>query len=284
LIMKNNLFQFGNTFWLQLNGTAMGVSPSCVYATLYYAVHEAYFITKYPELQFYKRYIDDVIGIWIPKTDSDNQRWQEFQQDMNNFGQLRWDFSSRQLTINFLDLTLTINKKGIITTKIYEKAENLYLYLPATSCRPFNNIKGLIYGMVYRTIRLTSSRDDQTRELQNLVKRLTARGYQQSLLVKIINETYQRLATPPSRTSDLTNSDPPQKVCFFSFFLSPTKSEIIPNTKVIPRRNARSKKDVQKTSRSLKPPQSQVGSKQINCGISPYSQSGQPTVTPCNET
>ena len=40
LVMRNNIFQFDNTFWIQLTGTAMGTSVACVYATIYYSYHE----------------------------------------------------------------------------------------------------------------------------------------------------------------------------------------------------------------------------------------------------
>jgi hypothetical protein len=218
MIMRHNIFQFGDTYWLQINGTAMGVSPSCTYATLYFAVHESDFIRTFPELHYYKRYIDDVIGIWIPRSIDDNQRWALFQTTMNNFGKLRWEFSSRLHTINFLDLTINIDKHGKINTKIYEKPENLYLYLPATSSHPYSNLKGLIHGMVYRTIRLTSSREDQSRELQNLVRRLTARGYQQSFLTNIINQTYLRIKTPKPQQNIEKEIE---EKCFFHTYYHP---------------------------------------------------------------
>jgi hypothetical protein len=40
LVMKNSIFQFDDTFWLQLHGTTMGTSTACMYGTLYYAYHE----------------------------------------------------------------------------------------------------------------------------------------------------------------------------------------------------------------------------------------------------
>jgi hypothetical protein len=40
LVMRNNIFQFDNTFWMQLTGTAMGTSVACVYAAIYYSYHK----------------------------------------------------------------------------------------------------------------------------------------------------------------------------------------------------------------------------------------------------
>jgi hypothetical protein len=215
IIMKNNIFQFGNTYWLQKNGTAMGVSPSCMYATLYYANHEESLNHQFPELHFYRRYIDDVLGIWVPKTTNDNERWLLFQQQMT-FGKLQWTVSKRQTSVNFLDMTLTLQLDGKITTKIFEKTQNLYLYLPAQSAHPPSNLKGLIAGMIYRSLRLTSTREDQKLELQNLVKRLMVRGYSQQFLIKTINQTYQRMTkTQGNLTGNSVDTDDKKNVIFF---------------------------------------------------------------------
>jgi hypothetical protein len=144
---------------------------------------------------------------------------------MNIFGKLRWEFTTRKMTANFLDLTITIDNNGNIQTRLYEKPENLYLYLPATSAHPFSTLKGLIHGMVYRTIRLTSDKATQTIELQNLVRRLKARGYKQSFLVDIINNTYQRIANELINTDTLIKQQTPiidyKKVCFFHTYYHP---------------------------------------------------------------
>jgi hypothetical protein len=90
LVMTNNIFTFGDTAWHQLVGTAMGTPPAPPYATIYYALHEETFLDTFAEnLLFYRRFIDDVFGIWIvtdPETDDDT--FQQFCNVMNNYHSL----------------------------------------------------------------------------------------------------------------------------------------------------------------------------------------------------
>ena len=66
IIMKNNVFQFGDTFWLQLTGTAMGTPPAPTYANLFFAIHENRILPKFKKnILLHKRYIDEIFGIWI---------------------------------------------------------------------------------------------------------------------------------------------------------------------------------------------------------------------------
>mmetsp|Transcript_16444 Transcript_16444/g.19507 ORF Transcript_16444/g.19507 Transcript_16444/m.19507 type:complete len:130 (-) Transcript_16444:305-694(-) len=70
IVMQNNVFQFGDTYWLQLIGTAMGTPSAPAYANLAYAIHENPIMKKYAgNLVCYKRYIDDIFGIWDHGTD-----------------------------------------------------------------------------------------------------------------------------------------------------------------------------------------------------------------------
>ena len=57
--------RFGDTFTQQLVRIAMGMSPAPPIANLYVAIHEAKEVLEYLNtfLQFYKRFIDDRIGI-----------------------------------------------------------------------------------------------------------------------------------------------------------------------------------------------------------------------------
>jgi hypothetical protein len=118
IIMTNNIFQFRDTFWLQIDGTAMGVSPSCTYATLNYAAHEQWLQSQYPEIIFYRRYIDYVFAIWQPKLPNDLEQWTLFQQDLNICGKLRWEATKQVESINFLDIQITIKSNRTLSTRL----------------------------------------------------------------------------------------------------------------------------------------------------------------------
>ena len=178
IIMKQNLFQFDNTFWLQKDGTAMGTPAACLYATIAYGIHERNKLL--PDFQhiipFYKRFIDDVLGIWTPLQGLDDEaEWKAFQDTMNSWGKLRWIVSDRSSTVDFLDLTLTL-ENGFVTTKTFQKPMNLYLYIPPTSAHPTSCYKGLIVG---NFLRFRKQNDDENfcNLLGNFAQHLIARGH-----------------------------------------------------------------------------------------------------------
>ena len=133
LIMTLNIFTFGDLTFKQLNGTAMGTPPAPPYATIYYGIHEEKFLPHHSRrVIYYRRFIDDVIGIWCPNTNPqlDALEWNAFKNKMNAFPGLTWEFSEPSTTVNFMDMTVTINKSNKIETTLLKKRLNLHLYIP----------------------------------------------------------------------------------------------------------------------------------------------------------
>ena len=149
-IMHENLFGWGDIFFKQLIGTAMGMSVAVMWATLYFTYHKVHtLIPKHGKhLLYFRRFIDDICGVWTGNTTTE---WKAFQDDVNNFGILTWDIIdvTPSTTVNFLDLTLTIEDNHIIT-KTFQKKMNLYLYIPFASAHPTGCIKGTVYGLIRR--------------------------------------------------------------------------------------------------------------------------------------
>ena len=151
LVMTMNIFTFGDLTLKQLNGTVMGTPPAPPYATIYYGIHGEKFLPKYSQcVIYYRRFIDDVIGIWCPNQNNqlDDTEWTFFINTMNAFPGLTWEFSERSNTVDFMDMTTTINKANKIETTIFEKKMNLHLYIPPHSAPP----PGLLPGIVYSTL------------------------------------------------------------------------------------------------------------------------------------
>ena len=81
LLMTNNVFQFGDTFWLQKVGTAMRAPPAPPWSTIFFGIHEDTVFTIFgARLQLYRCYINDVLGIWLvdPDPAEDSQQWALF--------------------------------------------------------------------------------------------------------------------------------------------------------------------------------------------------------------
>ena len=132
--MQNNIFGFGTLYFLQLIGSAMGTSSAVMFATIYFACHEVKCIqSKHGNnLPYNRRFIDDIIGIWIG---NHTDEWEAYQADLNNFGILTWEVGPFSREVDFLDLTLRI-EDGRIVSKTFQKPLNLYLYLPPSSSHP----------------------------------------------------------------------------------------------------------------------------------------------------
>jgi hypothetical protein len=190
IVMSHNVFKFGDTFWIQLQGTAMGTPPAPMYATLFFAILEMSFIHLYKQvLPFYCRFIDDGHGVWSPRCSSnDREEWEQFKTAFNALSSLQWDFSPLSTSINFLDLQIEI-VDGHIRTRLYEKALNLYLYLPPHSAHPPGMLRGLIHGMVTRIFRLSSESQDAVDNCRQFGRRLIARGYSASVVIGLINKS-----------------------------------------------------------------------------------------------
>ena len=187
--MKNNVFSFGNTYWLQKSGTAMGTPCACMLATLYFSYHErTKILPKYAShILFYRRFIDDVICLWCPPDNSPSQSttvFKQLQNDMNNFGKLKWTFEPLSNSTTFLDLHITLSSQNI-SFSTYQKPHNLYLYLPPHSAHPPGIICSLIYGLLRKYWIQNSTTGDFRKMTQLLFQCLVARGHSPNTLLPI---------------------------------------------------------------------------------------------------
>ena len=97
---------------------------------------------------------------------------------------MKWDCNKPTNSVNFMDLTITIEGNRIVTT-LYEKALNLYLYIPPFSSHPRGVFTGTISGQILRIRRLCTYKDDADSRIQEFLSRLLARGHSRDNLVPL---------------------------------------------------------------------------------------------------
>ena len=199
IVMRRNVFQFGSTWWHQLVGTAMGTPCACIYAIIFFAYFERQQImVKYKRnLLLYRRQIDDIFGIWIEDPSNPNA-WNDFKQDINSYTKLDWNTEELSHRVNFLDLTIWIDKQSnTIQYKTYQKPMSLFLYIPAHSAHPPGVLKSIVHGLISTYKRQNSTNYDFKKQINLLYNRLLTRGYDKEVLIQLFDEVATKIDEKP---------------------------------------------------------------------------------------
>ena len=124
-IMQNNIFQFGDTHWRQAQGSAMGTSTAVNCACLCVGVLELQRLLKKHgiSLQFFKQFIDDIIGVWLPDPNNPTA-WTDFFCDINDCGQLKWTCDGLTNELMFMDLHVKLLPNGQLEFATCQKDMN----------------------------------------------------------------------------------------------------------------------------------------------------------------
>jgi hypothetical protein len=210
LIMRSNVFSFGNRYFHQINGTAMGTPCACAYATIYFSYHEetSLLVSGAHNLVFYRRLIDDALIFQRHTADG----WSTFMHAMDDFGppgkRLKWESEDGPgRSTHFLDLEIHFRDDGSIQTRTYQKDMNLYLYRPPTSAQPESILYGLIYGTLHRYFWQNSDRSWFDHFVGLFYQRLQDRGHDASNLTRLFIRAASRVdqsSLPKQKTKSQT--------------------------------------------------------------------------------
>lgn len=195
-ICENNFFRYGNSVFRQRDGIAMGTNCAVICANLYLDDFDQHFA---PKCVFYRRYIDDIFFI----LDTNLYFPSNIQLQMNSFiSKIVLDFVFSPSSVNFLDLVIFKNSHRKIQFKTFQKPQNIYQYLPRSSCHNPATIKGYIRGELIRFCRTNSTLTDRRTLFSLFYERLRARSFPISYLASIfasINLNSRYLERTPVR-------------------------------------------------------------------------------------
>jgi hypothetical protein len=188
-VMRNNYFSYGNRFYHQIRGGAMGSPLTLTIANCYMFFFERDIVRQVGNSNgLYVRYIDDIfISINWPHRHFTNQanRWNNKDPSIK----LNVQISS---AITFLDLDMELIE-GRVQTKVFHKPSYEPYYLPFNSIHPMHMKKNIPYAMLLRAVRYCSSFQLYINERESLRMALLLNKYPGNFINDQFNRVWHKL-------------------------------------------------------------------------------------------
>ena len=195
LVLKCTAFKFGSTIYEQIKGTCMGTPMAPNYANLFMDKFENDLIREYTSKTGHRplvwfRYIDDVFFVWTHGSESLNdfiQFCQSFSKEKKMKSSIKFETNISPDEVDFLDVKVRL-KDGCITTTLYTKPTDAFLYLNTSSNHPKHVKTNIPKGQFIRVRRICSQNEDFLSNCATLSSYFEKRGYKSEDLKKSIKE------------------------------------------------------------------------------------------------
>ena len=180
LVLENNHFKFGDSFYLQKMGTAMGSSMAPSYASLFTGKLENDFLNaRVLKPTLWLRFLDDIFMIW----DHSLNELHSFIDTINNLHPcIKFTHTISQKSVTFLDVKVSKEESLDICTDVFEKETNIHQYLDYTSCHPKKCKDSIPYSQAKRYRRITSDDNKFHSSLDKLRSYFQARYYPNTMI------------------------------------------------------------------------------------------------------
>ena len=216
-VLENNYFNFGDTTWHQIVGTAMGKEVASPYACLTVGFLEETIL--FPQLlpaNFEPSIVQEIIEMFFRFVDDgitglpDEVEPEKFQDVMNQMDpSVQYTITKPIRTIinekpfrrtDFLSLKVLVSQLGKILTDIYYKETNTHDYLHYSSHHPTHIKNNIPFVLAKSIIVITTDNEMMENNLRDLTSWLLNCGYPLQVITKgIHNARLQGPAPPPDK-------------------------------------------------------------------------------------
>ena len=208
LIQRHNIFEFHDSLWRQIIGTAMGSHPAPPYANIYLAKRIDEKLTALSKtfqnkgkgfMKLFKRFLDDILNVFVGSSkelhnffDQINKIHPTLKFTMTHTtisGEKTEDRCSceERKAIPFLDTLLQI-ENGKIEIDLFRKPTDKNQFLLPSSCHPKSTTVNLPYSSALRIVRICTKSETRDRRLNELKNLFMNRGYEESMIEKSIEK------------------------------------------------------------------------------------------------
>ena len=176
LILESNTM-FNGCYFHQIKWTVMGSPMAVSYANIFMSVFESNMLleyqNKYNQVYWYFFYSDS--------------GW-EISERFPSFPTITFLYSYSTLIVNFLDVTVKVEKNVTLSTFFSAKPTASYQYLHTISSHPFHRVKALPKSQFIRIHRICTFTSDYSKHANMFINFFMKRGYKKPALIKIATE------------------------------------------------------------------------------------------------
>ena len=195
-VLRSHTLNFLNRFFHQIKGTAMGTPMAVNFANLFMAKFEQEMLLNYREKHgtgpyIWFRYIDDIFMIWT----GSQQGLEHFLQFCNSYStqqamasNITFKYSFSQTSVNFLDVTVSLDRDRKIQTDLYSKPTAAHQYLHYSSYHVPHVKVSLPKSQFMRIRRICTKLEDYEKNSLSFIKFFVSRGYNKEALMKVSDE------------------------------------------------------------------------------------------------
>ena len=184
--LNNNYVRFGDKYYKQTVGVAMGSRIAPPLAIIFMDAVESLILTSQNsqcQPVTYMRYIDDILGVWTHGSD----KLDEYFQFLNGFHPaLKFTIERTDRTPNgsipFLDTLITVQDDGKYTTELYIKPMAAPIIIHYTSAHPMQCKRSVLHSQLLRAKRVGSNREAQQRGIEKIEALFRHNGYPNRLI------------------------------------------------------------------------------------------------------
>ena len=193
--LNNNVFSFGDSYYRQKLGIAMGNPCAPPLAIIFLDRFEQQALGNAAlKPEFLVRYIDDYAGIWIHGEEA-LLGFVDYLNSIHPNLAFTLDFTKDNKGVPFLDTLVTIETsqagRAKLETELYIKPTNSGIVLHATSAHPSATKHSMIRNMFHRAYNNASSTSKAESGVSKIRALLLGNGYSAQLLKKLLRQVRQ---------------------------------------------------------------------------------------------
>ena len=200
--LTNNFVRFGQKYFRQTDGIAMGsrVAPPLAIVFMH-ALETMFLATSRQQPALYVRYIDDVFGVWTHGRAALFDYF-NFLNSVHPTIKFTIEHTGDSGELAFLDTKISISESGSYSSELYVKPMASPVIIHFRSALPMSTKKNAVRSQMLRAVRVSSPGLPRARSLQIIEDLFVKNGYPLHLVKRLRAEA---LRGRPARS---VNSDP----------------------------------------------------------------------------